>query len=570
MGNRMVDVSHGDLADMVKYVDGYDDYDVWVRVGMALHHASGGTAIDIWDQWSAQSSKYSDSEITTKWHSFGKGSNPVTLGTLAHYAEQGGWKQPVTFVPDVEFDFEQVVEVQADKIDTTGIDILRPPGLIGRLAEWIDQRGRRPRERLASLAAIYAMGTIAMRYIDDRDRTTGNLFVFNVAGSASGKEAIVQAVGEIMLHCGMSAATHGTIKSEQEITRNLTRHQAAIYVVDEIGFLLQKIKSAQKRGGAVYMEGVVGLLMSAYSKADGRMTISGDMKEDIRRELRKELAQIDKQIDENGEKSFLTSRRAAVVHQLETLDQGIDRPFLSLCGFTTGKNFDELVDYEMAANGFIGRAILNIETETVPPTRIGWKKVELPEDIKISLQQIAMGGSFDTTAQSRVEYYGERIVIPTEAKASEMLDNIIRHFDRLAEEHKSHTGLEALAMRSYEQVSKISFILSVPEGVRTVEHVRWAFALVKKDLDTKMRMVTANDREKDAPALAMKARVGQLISGDTGETLGVIMNRMRGFKKEDVEACLKKMVDRGEAVAEEATHPYNKKKIVRYKLVEGD
>jgi hypothetical protein len=537
---------------------------------MALHHASGGTAIDIWDQWSAQSSKYSDSEITTKWHSFGKGSNPVTLGTLAHYAEQGGWKQPVTFVPDVEFDFEQVVEVQADKIDTTGIDILRPPGLIGRLAEWIDQRGRRPRERLASLAAIYAMGTIAMRYIDDRDRTTGNLFVFNVAGSASGKEAIVQAVGEIMLHCGMSAATHGTIKSEQEITRNLTRHQAAIYVVDEIGFLLQKIKSAQKRGGAVYMEGVVGLLMSAYSKADGRMTISGDMKEDIRRELRKELAQIDKQIDENGEKSFLTSRRAAVVHQLETLDQGIDRPFLSLCGFTTGKNFDELVDYEMAANGFIGRAILNIETETVPPTRIGWKKVELPEDIKISLQQIAMGGSFDTTAQSRVEYYGERIVIPTEAKASEMLDNIIRHFDRLAEEHKSHTGLEALAMRSYEQVSKISFILSVPEGVRTVEHVRWAFALVKKDLDTKMRMVTANDREKDAPALAMKARVGQLISGDTGETLGVIMNRMRGFKKEDVEACLKKMVDRGEAVAEEATHPYNKKKIVRYKLVEGD
>lgn len=103
LGSRMVDVSHADLADMVSYVEGYDDYDVWVRVGMALHHASGGTAIEVWDKWSQQSAKYKDSEITTKWHSFGKGSNPVTLGTLAHYAEQGGWKQPVTFTPDVKF-----------------------------------------------------------------------------------------------------------------------------------------------------------------------------------------------------------------------------------------------------------------------------------------------------------------------------------------------------------------------------------------------------------------------------------------------------------------------------------
>lgn len=570
LGSRMVDVSHADLADMVSYVEGYDDYDVWVRVGMALHHASGGTAIEVWDKWSQQSAKYKDSEITTKWHSFGKGSNPVTLGTLAHYAEQGGWKQPVTFTPDVEFDFPDEIEVETDSIDTKGVDLLRPPGLIGRLAEWINSRGRRPRERLASLAAIYAVGNLALRYIDDRDRTTGNMFIFNVAGSASGKEAIVQAINEVMLHCGMSAAAHGTIKSEQEITRNLIRNQAAFYVVDEIGFLFQKIRSAQKRGGALYMEGVAGVLMSAYSKADGRMLLSGDVKEEVRQGLRKELAQLEKQIEENGEKSFLTSRQEAVAHQLETLDQGLDRPYLSMCGFTTGENFDELVDYQMAANGFFGRSILNIETETVPRTRIGWKKTELPEDLKISLQQIAMGGSFDIISASRVEYYGERIVIPTEAKASEMLDNIIQYFDRVAEEHKSNTGLEALAMRAYEQVSKVSFILSVPEGVRTVEHVRWALALVKHDLNTKLRMVTANDRQKDAPALAMRSKLAQLISGENGETMGVIVNRMRGFKRDEIEACLKKMVERGEAVAEDCVHPYNKKKIVRYKLVEGD
>jgi hypothetical protein len=574
LGNRTVDVSHNDLADMVRYVTGYDDYEVWVRVGMALHHASGGSALDVWDQWSQQSSKYVSDEMPRKWHSFGKGANPVTLGTLVHYAEQGGWKQPVTFQPDVEFDFPEVEETKAaDKIDTKGVDLLRPPGLVGRMAEWIDSRGRKPRERLAAMAAIYALGNIAgLRYIDDRDRATTNLFVFNVAGSGSGKEAIVQSINEIMLHCGMSPATHGTIKSEQEITRNLTRHQAAMYVVDEIGFLLQKIKSAQKRGGAAYLEGVIGLLMSAYSKADGRLLISGDMKEDVRAALRKELVQVEKQMEEVGEKPYLKSRQEAIFHQLQTLDFGLDRPFLSMCGFTTGKNFDELVDYEAVANGFMGRAILNIEPDTAPETRIGWRKPEFPESLKVSLQQIAMGGQFDMTlhAGARVENYGERIVIPTEKDAAAMLDSIIRFFDRQAQDHKERTGLEALLMRGYEQVTKVSLILAIPEGVRTVEHVRWAFTLIKRDLETKMRLVTANDREVDAPALALRMRVEQMISGDEGETINTLVTRLRKFRKEDIQSCLNRMVESGDAETVESIHKYNKSKIVRYKLVERD
>lgn len=573
LGNLTVDVSHEDLADMVRYVADVDDYETWVRVGMALHHASGGTALDVWDQWSQGSAKYKPEEMPRKWHSFGKSANPVTLGTLAHYAEQGGWKQPVTFRPDVEFDFPVVEENSVDLLDTRGVDLLRPPGLVGRIAEWINSRGRRPREHLSAMAAIYVMGNIAgLRYTDDMDRATTNLFVFNVAGSGSGKEAIVQAILEIMVACNLAPATHGTIKSEQEITRNLTRNQAAFYLVDEIGFLLQKIKSAQKRGGAVYMEGIVGLLMSAYSKADGRLPISGDMREEIRRELQRDLAKVEKQIDEVGDKPYLAARHEAIVHMMSTIDQGLDRPFLSLIGFTTGKNFDELVDYEAAANGFIGRSILCIEPETAPETRIYHKKTDLPEDLKITLQQIAMGGSFDMMlpVNHRVEYYGDRIVVPTEAKAEELLISIIHYFDRQAQEHKERSGLEALMMRGYEQVTKISLTLAVAEGIRTVEHVRYAFALIKRDLDRKMRLVTANDREVDAPALALKMRLSLIISSETGETLGVIVNRLKKFKKEDIEACLTKMVERGEVIAEESIHRFNKKKIVRYKFVEGD
>ena len=573
LGNRMVDVSHEDLADMVKYVAGFDDYEVWVRVGMALHHASGGTAIEVWDQWSSQSAKYNSDEIPRKWHSFGKGANPVTLGTLAFYAEQGGWVQPVTFTPDVEFDFpDDPEEVTSIEIDTKGIDLLRPPGLTGKVCDWINSRCRRPRERLAAMAAIYSMGNIAgLRYIDDRDRSTTNLFVFNVAGSGSGKEAILQSVNEIMLTCGLSAATHGAMKSEQEITRNLVRHQSCYYVIDEIGFLFQKIKSAQKRGGALYMEGITGLLMSAYSKADGRMTISGDMKEDIRSELLKELNQIEKKLDEGDPPAWLVSRQEGVQHMLKTLDQGLDRPFLSMSGFTTPENFDELVDYQAAANGFIGRSILNIETDTAPRSKKNWRRPDMPEDLAMALRQVAMGGFFDADrpAGARIENYGPRTVIPTDRDANIMLDKIVDYFDNKAEEHKSRTGLEALMLRGYEQVSKVSLILAVPEGVRTVEHVLYAFKLVKMDIESKMRLVIANESAMDNPALAMKARIAQMINSPDGETMAVIQNRLKKYKKEDIELCLARMVERGEAVIEETIHRFNKKKVVRYKLAEG-
>ena len=61
---------------------------------MAIHHATGGAAIQLWDDWSAKGTKYRGRrDLETHWASFGKSSNPVRLGTLIHHAKQGGWKR---------------------------------------------------------------------------------------------------------------------------------------------------------------------------------------------------------------------------------------------------------------------------------------------------------------------------------------------------------------------------------------------------------------------------------------------------------------------------------------------
>lgn len=566
---RTVDVSHDDLREILSHVTDFDDYEVWIRVGMAIHHASDGTGFDIWDEWSARSAKYDAQETPKKWHSFGKSSNPVTLGTIVHYAEANGWQMPVTFVPTVEFDYVEPEAADQDEIPVGNVDLLRPPGLVGELAAWIEQQNRRPREHLSAFAALHAMGNIVgLRYTDDIDNASTNLFTFNVAGSSTGKEAVQDAMKEVHRICGVAPATHGTIKSEQEIVRNLIRHQAALYIADEVGALLTKIANAKKRGGAVYLDGVIAQLMSGYSKANGFMLLSGDQRDDLRNELLKELSRLEKRQEENP--SMVVQKRIdSITHQLRTIDNGIERPFLSVAGYTTNVDFENLVDFEAATNGFIARSLICIELETAPATKENFTRAPMPERLRMALMQVSAAGTFDTMdGQSRVEHYGPKVVIPTTPEGREMLRKVTKAFDRMAYEHKSRSGLEALALRGYEMVTKVSLILAVPEGVRTQEHVRWAYKLVRQNIETKMRLVTSNDRVKDDPQMALKSRIATLINRDDGETLGVLCNKMRAYKRDDIEATLQRMVRDGLAAVEETKHKYNKVVVKRYKLVD--
>lgn len=68
-----------------------DDYDTWLRIGMALHDTGNPWARDVWDQWSATSPKYAPDVQEQKWRSF-KGQG-VTLGSLFALAQSAGWRE---------------------------------------------------------------------------------------------------------------------------------------------------------------------------------------------------------------------------------------------------------------------------------------------------------------------------------------------------------------------------------------------------------------------------------------------------------------------------------------------
>lgn len=70
-----------------------DDYGQWIAVGMSLSQL-GAPGLQLWDEWSKRSPKYSAGVCERKWLTF-KRSDGVTLGSLYAWAEQDA-PRPIT------------------------------------------------------------------------------------------------------------------------------------------------------------------------------------------------------------------------------------------------------------------------------------------------------------------------------------------------------------------------------------------------------------------------------------------------------------------------------------------
>lgn len=555
----VVDMTQKECAEILKHIPNDDcDYEIWIRIGMAIHHTFDGDGYDLWVDWSSKSTKHNEAMMERKWHSFGKSTNPVQMGTLIHYAEQNGYEQPVTF--------EYVDDTISDN-STAMVDLKRPPGLVGEIAQWINETARYKRENLSVAAALHAVGSIAgLKYIDARDGMTANMINFCVAGSSTGKEHVQQCYAECLRVAGLVDAMHGAIKSEQEIVRNLTRHQAALYNIDELGLVLRKIMGSRS---ASYLEGVIGLIMSAYSKADSFLPVSGDVKESLRSELRNELAACEQRIENNEDDNGFAARRLEQVQRaLENIASGIEAPFLSVIGYTTPVTFNSLIDFENATNGFLSRAMIFDEPENNPKPNRKRKKKDMPSSLQSKLMLLFSMGEFDVLAGGRIEHYGEKKPITTTDDANTRLDEIIDEFWQMAEDAKEQ-GLEAIPRRGYELCAKVSFVLAIPEGVRTLEHVEWAYALAKSDCARKMRLALSNITQDDSPSDSIAVKIQDILesAGENGETQGVIFNRCRPHKKEGVKKVLDVLSENG--MVEEYEYQAenrNRRKTKRYRI----
>lgn len=566
-GSAVHDVSSSELREIVMAIPNTGpDYERWLRVGMGVHHATQGTdeGYEIWRAWSAQCAAHDEDLMPMKWGSFGKSATLVTLGTLLEWAKGAGWQTPVTFeiteeeAKSLEYEYQP-----ANPLDTmAGVDLLHPPGFVGQLAQWIKSRCLYPRDNLAVAAALMATANAAgMRHRVGRTGVTMNLMLFGIAASGSGKDAVLQRLQDCHTAAGIIQAQHGAIKSEQEITRNILRHQAALYAIDEVGALLAKLSNASKKGSASYLEGVVAAVMSIYSKAGGVLAVGGDIKEEMREKVNQLIAKVNSKLDRGAiSDEDAKAELESLKKQLQAVDKGIEAPFLSLYGTSEPNAFNAVIGREMFVNGFFSRAIIIEEPDNVPRRRPDGEVsfAPMPFGLDVQLKSLYMGGESTPKDDARVEAQGENIPInlPLDSEAQTLSHQIADYWQQVSEDEDSDSySLAPIPRRAWEQTLKIAGALGVAGGMVTGEHIRWAHAFVKRDIEYKLRVCKAKEAsssiDKDEIKGGILSAIRSKLHPEVSITIGKFSHAHRNYSKESLQAGLDHLVATGEARREE-------------------
>lgn len=210
------------------------------------------------------------------------------------------------------------------------------------------------------------------------------------------------------------------------------------------------------------------------------------------------------------------------------------------------------------------------EHETNPRAKARFKKPKIDPYFAASLKQLYHPGYSSSDKPLRLEHYGERIEIPSTDGAIAMLEQVKDWIHAYSEHHKGASGLEAIVRRGYELCAKVSLILACPSGLRTEEHVRYAYAFMRRDIDSKIMMAQANimaESERSENVVdVLRTRIISAAGYDEGEPISVIKQRAtnKKYTRDDVEAMVRHMVEAGELVEVEVEHQTTGRKTLRY------
>lgn len=575
------------LKDALRYVDNDNlDYDEWLQIGMAVHDATNGGGYEIWEEWSARSTKHDDSTTLFKWGSFGNGSGShVTAGTIFKLASDNGWVRS-----DIGFDIEipeawkswaykdqaateefeaaaagvdepeeeperldyKLAQIESFPVDLESVDITQPPGFAGELTRWIDARCSKPRKYLSAMGAVYAMSVIGgLRHAGtDGQNTRSNMIVIGSAQSASGKGPVLGAVRKIIACAGLGETVYGGITSEREMIDNLIENQSANYVMDEIGDKLGNVSSA-KANVASYNLGTIQAILDLFTKSSEDHPLNGKHRRDLRERMKTEYAQHQKRVDENEDENGYSARK------LENLKarlgaESLPNPYLSIFGVTTPGQLRPTMNLHNASNGLLGRAFLCAEDDDHPRTRKNFSPPSMPQSMMMRILNIANGGDTEMYAM-RAESPQDMVPITYSREAMELLETFNEWQENYAEYQEMEFGspFGPIYNRMTEKAKKIALTLAMEDKTVTEEYAQWAIAASWMDANSKIEMIKQYDPEY-AKRINVKDLLIKQIAKKPGQAIGQICNgsrMLRDMDREKVKTALDILVKEGKILA---------------------
>jgi hypothetical protein len=214
-------------------------------------------------------------------------------------------------------------------------ELMRVPGLIGELAEWINKSSIRLQPMLALGASIAAMATILGRKVQTETGLRTNIYVLGVGHTGCGKERARQAIKALYSDIGAERCIGESFASDSAVESAVISEPSCLYLIDELGHFLGTMKSEYTPS---YVRSILPILLRMYSASESiykRRTYADSKKND----------------EEN-----------------ETVM--VDQPCLSIYGTTVPQNLYTSIAKEHASDGFLSRLLVFESSDPYPYVRI--------------------------------------------------------------------------------------------------------------------------------------------------------------------------------------------------------
>ena len=574
-----------EMKDMLSFLSPDMVYDDWIKVGMAIHDATNGEGLSVWDTWSRGGKDYKENECDRKFHSFGKyHKKNAGMGTLVHMARSAGWEPAQDSVVLSAEELNEIKQSWSKTVsnrvalpsisDDLDIDLFKPPGLLGRINEYVYACSVFPNRNLALACSLSVLTNVIGRkyYIPGRfSNIQPNLLVLCIAGSSVGKDSVLGAAHKLLTAVGLGPAIHGRIKSEKDLLDALEQNQYAMYFNDEFGYFLQRLNNAMKKGSASYLEGIIGTIMEVFTKGDKSVLLDISRKKAIREAWETIITKSATGIQDGaGDVVKLEKKKARAEMLLAKFMDGFPNPFLSMFTTATPRTMELAFSGEATENGFLSRAMTFHEYETNPRPKPDYKGAPpVPTGLLMGLKSIAFDK--DECPFGRIDSFAlEQVSIEIDQDAQVYMDRAIDYFFELAETQKE-SGLESLPRRALDGIVKVCIALGAQDRCLTLPMVRYAVKLVKSEIDKKIRRVNSTENMESRNITekmdGVAHRICEICDTDDGVTVAVIYQSCKrsNVKKDDIQIIVDGLVENGYLKALPCKRKQAGEEVFRYK-----
>lgn len=444
------DEQMADLKDALRCISA-ESREMWRNVGSALHSTSDPRAFAVWDEWSRTCpEKYQEGAQRKLWAWLDNNrgaSRFLHIESVFFWAQEAGWKsRPVEAVPI------ESVQLLRQKPTQVPISLLRPPGVLGKLTDWINATASRKRPVFAVGAALAIASVVCgRRYITNRKNLTALYWVM-VGKSGAGKEHVRTAIYEVLTAAGWPELIgRSGFASDSAVISGLLAQPTQIAVMDELGDYLGNLQS----DGAMHARSAVKGLVEAWGSLHSKLT----------------------------PKQFSTLH--ATRDQVEAQSKHIVvKPSLTLVGLTTPRTFYGALNEQSIEGGFFSRLlVVECDLPRSMPDEPSHAPVpdEVVEWIKAVRAHAAGSGNLSgVPASADCEPNLTRVQITPAAQA--VFDDYLMLTLANADELESE-GLAELEVRSAEKAMRIALALAVardPVAPQVLpEDAHWACEYVK-------------------------------------------------------------------------------------------